>query len=239
VRIVYVGHATTLLELDGATLLTDPLLRGRVAHLTRVEAARRPERVDAVLLSHLHADHLDFPSLALLPAHVPVVLPRGGGRLVRRRTGREVVELAVGERTEVGAVTVRAVPAEHAYGRHPLSRRVEPIGFVISGLQDVYFAGDTDLFDEMESLAPLDVALLPVSGWGPRLPAGHLDPETAAEAARRLRPRVAIPIHWGTYRVIGLRSAGAEPAERFRDEVARAAPEVEVRILLPGQDTVI
>ena len=211
-------------ELDGVTLLTDPLLRRRVAHLRRLHPVAPVPSVDAVLLSHLHADHLDFRSLALLPHQVPLVLPAGAGASVRRRTRREVVELAVGEETRVGAVAIRAVRADHASGRHPLSRRVEPLGFVIAGSQTVYFAGDTDLFPEMAALAPLDAALVPVWGWGPTLPAGHLDPDRAAEAVRLLRPRVAIPIHWGTYSVIGSRGSGAEPAERFQREAARIAP---------------
>jgi len=239
VRIVYVGHATILVELDGTTLLTDPLLRSRVAHLTRTVSAAPLERVDAVLISHLHGDHLDFGSLKRLPREVPLVVPRGAGRALRFRTRRTIVELAVGDETEIGAVRVRAVRAEHSRGRYPVVWPVVPNGYVLSGAESVYFAGDTDLFPEMAELAPVDVALLPVSGWGPRLPAGHLGPAEAAEAARLVQPRVAIPIHWGTYRVMGLKSGGVEPAERFRDEVAKLAPEVEVRILQPGEATTV
>ncbi len=237
-RIVYVGHATALIELDGVALLTDPLLRGRVAHLRRTYPVSPPVGVD-VLVSHLHPDHLDFRSLARLPRGVPVVLPAGGGGLVRRRARRAVVELAVGEETRIGELTVRAVRAEHAGRRYPLTRRIAPLGFVIAGSQTVYFAGDTDLYPEMAALGPVDVALVPIWGWGPRLPPGHLDPRGAAEAVRLLRPRVAIPIHWGTYRVIGSRADHLEPAELFRSEVARAAPDVDVRVLLPGEATVL
>ncbi len=236
-RIVYVGHATALIELDGVTLLTDPLLRRRVAHLTRLHPVSLPTGIDAILLSHLHADHLDFRSLALLPPNVPIVMPARGGPLVRRRTRRDVVGLAVGQETQIGPVAVRAVRAEHADRRYPLTRRVEPLGFVITGSHTVYFAGDTDLFPEMAALAPLDVALVPIWGWGPTLPPGHLDPRRAAEAIRLVQPRIAIPIHWGTYRVIGSSGVGAEPAERFRREVASTAPDVEVRILQPGEAT--
>jgi L-ascorbate metabolism protein UlaG (beta-lactamase superfamily) len=239
VRIVYVGHATVLIELDGVVLLTDPLLRKRVAHLVRMYPVSPPAAIDGILLSHLHADHLDFRSLAMLPPNAPIVLPARSGALVRRRTRRKVVELAVGDETHVGDVVVRAVRAVHADRRHPLSRRVMPLGFVVTGSHTVYFAGDTDLFPEMEALAPVDVALVPIWGWGPTLPPGHLDPRRAAEAVRLLRPRIAIPIHWGTYRVIGSSGSGSEPAELFRDEVARVAPDVEVRVLQPGEATAI
>ena len=238
-RITYLGHATTLIELDGVALLTDPLLRKRVAHLVRLQTAAAPVALDAVLLSHLHADHLDYRSLAMLPPAAPIVLPARAGAFVGRRTRRDVVELAVGDETRVGELTVRAVRADHDDRRHPLSRRFTPLGFVITGSRTVYFAGDTDLFPEMAAFAPLDVALVPVWGWGPTLPPGHLDPGRAAEAVQLLQPRVAIPIHWGTYRVIGSKGSGVAPAERFRDEVARVAPGVEVRILQPGEATAI
>jgi L-ascorbate metabolism protein UlaG (beta-lactamase superfamily) len=106
------------------------------------------------------------------------------------------------------------------------------------GSARAYFAGDTDLFDELDGLVPdLDVALVPVAGWGPRLPAGHLDPRGAAEAVRRLRPRIAVPIHWGTYRRIGLARGEAllrAPAEEFARHVSELAPGVEVKILPVG-----
>ena len=89
----------------------------------------------------------------------------------------------------------------------------------------------------MSDLAPLDVAILPVAGWGPRLPPGHLNPRLAAQALALLRPRVAIPVHWGTYRRIGLSRDPAvlrEPAESFVELAAELAPDVDVRVLEPG-----
>ena len=98
----------------------------------------------------------------------------------------------------------------------------------------MYFAGDTDLFPEMSTLAgTLDVALLPVAGWGSRVGPGHLDPERAAQALQLLRPRMAVPIHWGTLSPLN-RDTSAEPPETFRRLAAELAPEVEVRILEPG-----
>jgi len=99
----------------------------------------------------------------------------------------------------------------------------------------VYFAGDTDLFDGMAELGPIDVALLPVSGWGPRLPAGHLDPRGAAEALRLLRPRIAVPIHWGTFRAPFGARPDDRPAREFAQAAAELAPEVEVRVLAIGE----
>ncbi len=244
----YVGHATVLVDLGGVRLLTDPLLRNRVAHLRRAAkvdpAALRG--VDAVLISHLHYDHLDLPSLQRLGREMPVVAPRGSGALIRRKAGvKSVLELGVGEQVEIGSVTVRATHADHDTGRLPLGTKAEPLGYVIEGEgRTLYFAGDTDLFDEMAALAPVDVALLPIWGWGPTMGPGHMDPERAARAAGLLRARTAIPIHWGTYYPIhhGVQGPPAflsTPPPLFAAAVREHAPGTEVRVLAPGERTEI
>lgn len=236
-RILYVGHATVAVELDGIRFVTDPVLRGRVAHLRRVLAAGAAPQVDAILVSHAHYDHLDRPTLRRFDRHTPIVVPRGLRRLVRRF--ERIVELSSGEETAFGPVRVRATHAEHPGSRPPFFRTTKALGFALLGSRRVYFAGDTDLFPAMEGLVPdLDVALLPISGWGPRVPAGHLDPQRAAEALTLLRPRVAVPIHWGTFGLLH-RQPRAEALRRPVDEFARAAaeraPQVEVRVLQPGE----
>ena len=103
----------------------------------------------------------------------------------------------------------------------------------------MYFAGDTDLFPEMARLAPVDVALLPVAGWGPKLGPGHLDAARAAQAAALLRARIAIPIHWGTLhpRLYAARRLVQPTRGEFAAQVAAVAPEVEVRVLRPAEST--
>jgi L-ascorbate metabolism protein UlaG (beta-lactamase superfamily) len=232
-RLVYVGHATVLLELDGVRLLTDPVLRQRVLHLRR-RVPRVPESLrglTATLVSHVHYDHLDLWSLRSLGRDVPVVVPRGAGRLLRGFA--DVHELAADEEVSFGAVSVRATAAEHPSARL-LHRSSQAVGYMISGSRQIYFAGDTDLFEGMADLAgSLDVALLPVAGWGPKVGPGHLDPLRAAEAVRLLRPRIAVPIHWGTLSVFW-KDAPQEPPEAFRKHVAELAPDVEVRVVQPG-----
>jgi L-ascorbate metabolism protein UlaG (beta-lactamase superfamily) len=133
---------------------------------------------------------------------------------------------------------VTATLADHDAARGPFGARAPAFGYLIEGTRRVYFAGDTDLFPELAELAPVDLALLPVAGWGPRVPAGHLDPRRAAEAARLLAARAAVPIHWGTYTGRswkgGRGSAERTPADQFARDVAELVPGSDVRILPPG-----
>jgi len=202
-ELTWVGHATTLIDFDGYRVLTDPLLTKRVAHLRR----RRPLPtadtfdVDLVLLSHVHVDHLHLPSLKRLRPSVQVLTPAGSASLLRKAGLTDVTEIGVGDRIESGPVTVEVVPAVHKRGRGPHSRvSADPVGFIVNGAgRRIYFPGDTDLFDEMADFGDIDVALLPIWGWGSTLGEGHLNPQRAATATRLIQPELLVPIHWGTY----------------------------------------
>jgi L-ascorbate metabolism protein UlaG (beta-lactamase superfamily) len=244
-RITFVGHATVLIEIGGRRILTDPVLRPRMLRIIHRHADEPAdhvtEDVDAVLISHLHHDHLDFPSLKRFDRTTRIVVPAGAARTIRRRGFTEVAELAAGERAEVGGVQVAATAAVHAGRRFKVGPMVRAVGYEVSaGSSSIYFAGDPDLFDEMAELAGrIDVALLPIAGWGPKLGKGHLNPKTAAEAAALIRPRVVIPIHWGTLLRSDLRKDterwfGGPPRE-FANALAERAPGVELCILQPGE----
>jgi L-ascorbate metabolism protein UlaG (beta-lactamase superfamily) len=170
-RITYVGHATILVEAGGTRVLTDPVLRSRLGHLRRIVPVGPLPRLgptDLVLISHAHRDHLDLPSLRRLAPAVPIVVPRGQARLARRAGFEDVREVEVGELVTIGALEVLATPAEHDGRRWPLGSSAPALGYVIQGGGRTYFAGDTDLFEGMGELGSgLDLALLPVAGWGP------------------------------------------------------------------------
>jgi L-ascorbate metabolism protein UlaG (beta-lactamase superfamily) len=244
-RITYVGHATALIELGGVRVLTDPVLRSRLLRVI-VRHAPEPapevaEGIDAILISHLHHDHLDFASLERIGPAVPVIAPAGGARSIRRRRSSEVIELAAGESTRIGELEVSATEARHEGRRYKIGPAVDAVGYLLgSATRHVYFAGDTDLFAGMGDFpSDLDAALLPIGGWGPRIGAGHLDPRRAAEAAAMLHPRLAIPIHWGTLMRFGLGRRADEilraPPRRFVAELAQRAPSVEAAVLEPGE----
>jgi L-ascorbate metabolism protein UlaG (beta-lactamase superfamily) len=243
-EITWVGHATVLIEIDGVRVLTDPVLGRGAGPLVRIGPPPDPSvarDIDAVLVSHLHHDHLAPRSLRRVGA--PVIAPRGVGAWLRRRRLREVTELSVGESTSVGPLRVAAVTATHDNRRLHIGPTADPLGFTVEGSSSVYFAGDTDLYDEMADLSgSVDVALLPIWGWGTTLGPGHLDPERAARAAALISPRVVVPVHWGSLAlpkpIRG--SAGTDkPAREFVEFAARLAPEVEVRVLAPGGRTLV
>jgi L-ascorbate metabolism protein UlaG (beta-lactamase superfamily) len=241
-RITYVGHATLLLEMDGVRLLTDPLLRGRVLHLQRRSRAVAEEmyrNIDAVLISHLHWDHLDIASLRLLEQETQLIVPAGAAVLLRKRGFSNIQEIDAGDSISIGTLTIEATPAKHHVNPWLFGSSAPCLGYLVKGSQSIYFPGDTDLFPGMADLVKdLDVALIPVWGWGPNLGAGHMNPARAAEALTLLCPRIAIPIHWGTFypRGVGwLRSnLLTEPPRLFAQEAAKRMPQVQIHILTPG-----
>ena len=226
--LTYVGHATVLAELSGARLLTDPLLGAGILHVRRrvpVPVVEDLGPLTAILISHAHRDHLDHRSLRRLPADCPLIVPAGCGTIARGRRAREVIELAEGDRVTVGDIIVEAVHADHDGRRNPFGQQVAALGYLLEGHVCVYFAGDTDLFAGMTDLAGrVDVALLPVGGWGPRVPAGHLDPDAGGRGGRSDPPadRGADPL--GNAQGLGCpaRTRPLAPARSFVEAVGRS-----------------
>ncbi|MFE9934185.1 MBL fold metallo-hydrolase [Streptomyces sp. NPDC005533] len=252
VEITWWGHATCTVEDSGVRLLTDPLFARRLAHLRRRRGALPPAEAavaDVVLVSHLHADHLHLPSLERLAPGTRLLVPRGARRAVPGLAraaglrGLRVTEVAPGEEVTVRegvreGVRVRAVSARHDGRRLPFGPHLAPaLGYVVQGSARTYFAGDTGLFDTMaEEVGPVDVALLPVGGWGPYLGPGHLDAGRAAQALARLAPAAAVPVHYGTYWPVGMDAVRPHefhaPGTEFERRAGQLAPKVAVRV--PG-----
>jgi L-ascorbate metabolism protein UlaG (beta-lactamase superfamily) len=204
IEVTWLGHSTVVVEVDGVRLVADPLLRPHAGILRRRGPAPSPEKwrdVDAVLLSHLHLDHADVASLRLLP-EVPVLTAPENARWVSRQ-GLEAMPASATTWSRVGAVEVMLAPAVHT--ARPMPHRPNAAnGHLVRGPSGiVWIAGDTALFPGMAVLPQLaegriDLAIVPIGGWGPRLSPGHLDPEQAAEACRLTGARAALPVHWKT-----------------------------------------
>jgi L-ascorbate metabolism protein UlaG (beta-lactamase superfamily) len=251
----FLGHSTVRIELAGRAVLTDPLLAPTIGLLRRVVPLPDPAAwagVDVVLISHLHGDHLHIPSLRTVGPRTRIVVPRGAGDWLRGRGFPHVEELSAGESLSDGDLRITAVRAEHSGHRWgPRSTHgpdTEAIGFLLEARGAcVYASGDTGLYDGMELLGQrgVDVALLPVWGWGPTLGPGHLDPVTAADAVALIRPRVAVPVHWGTLTVAGttsmlsplrgrMRRLLVDPPRAFATEVAARGLPTRVAVTEPG-----
>jgi len=246
VRVTWLGHATCVLDLEGVRIVTDPLVR-RHAGLLRRRGERPSEaawqRPDAVLLSHLHHDHAELRSLRMM-GEAPVLTAPANARWLRRQ-GLRGRGLGPEEWVRLrGGVEVRLVPAVH--GGRPMPHRPNAATghLVRAGSATVWFAGDTELFPQMARLGrwaggDVDLALVPVHGWGPRLSSGHLDAAGAARACALVGARFAVPIHWGTLHApVGRHLPPGwmdEAGPAFAAALRREAPGCEPVVLAPGK----
>lgn len=249
-QVTWWGHSSVTAQWSGTSLLFDPVLGSSVAHLRRRRGPTPPPRArdaDAVLISHLHADHCHLPSLRLLAPGTRVIGPAGLAGLLRGSRGGDSLhcqEVVAGDEVAVGGLVVRALYADHDDRRSPFSRhRAQPLSFLVSDdrrdASPLWFGGDTALHDGMAEVGPVAVALVPVAGWGPGLGPGHLDGEQAAVAVARLSAGVAIPIHYGTLWPRGLSWVAADqflgPERRFADRCSQVSPHTAVHVLSPGE----
>jgi L-ascorbate metabolism protein UlaG (beta-lactamase superfamily) len=252
VRITYIGHATLLIELGDARILTDPNFEETLGgFLPRVSAPGVAldalPALDAILLTHAHADHLSFQTLDQLPRTIPVYAPPAIAHWLRQRGYGQARPITPDGVVDVGMVRVHTAAARHKGHRYGFDRWRSAANMYLLERDDesCFFAGDTALEDTTHGLVEhalwkqgreLDVALLPIGyapWWKWTFRSGHLTSEDALELFGRLRARHLIPYHWGTFRHV---TAGAHDAiRRFRALVPAHPRGADVRILEPGE----
>jgi L-ascorbate metabolism protein UlaG (beta-lactamase superfamily) len=213
VALTWVGHASYVVQVGGLVVLTDPVWSRRIPGVrSRITPVGLPwsalPRVDAVVISHNHFDHLDAPTVRRLPRDTPVLVPANLGQWFRRRRFTQVVELDWYESHRLGSVTFDFVPAHH-WSRRTLADTCRSLwgGWVLStaGGARVYFAGDTGyghFFGEIAGRYPgIDLALMPVGAYEPNwfMKPVHLNPAEAVRACEDLGARRMATMHWGTF----------------------------------------
>ena len=238
------GHSTSTWQDRDTTVLFDPVLTARLGHLRRVRGPVPPSHAadaDIVLISHLHADHTHLPSLRLVPAYAVLIAPAGSRRLLNPIVARglKLREVEPGELVELGGLQISVLAADHDGRRHPGSPHRGPaLGYVVEGSRRCWYPGDTGPHIEFGEVAYVDIAVVPVGGWGPTLGEDHLDAQQAAQAVCSIHPEHAVPVHWGTWWPLGLPQRHDLidlPGVAFADHVARLVPTTTVHLLRHGQ----
>ncbi len=249
-RLTYIGHATLLLQFGSVSILTDPNFDDKLGFfLPRVSVpgikmSELPP-IDAILLTHAHADHLSFSSLRALPAHVPIYAPPVIARWLGQKGFIEARPIEPGQRVELGRVAVTTTRARHVGARYGVDRwRGDAQMYLIDdGIHSVLFSGDTAITPDAVTLADtirprqVDVALLPI-GFAPRwkeylFRRGHLTPADALTLFAQIDARIFVPFHWGTFRHV---TSGAYDAIRILRSLLESHPQrSRVRILNPGE----
>jgi L-ascorbate metabolism protein UlaG (beta-lactamase superfamily) len=250
-KVTYIGHATLLLEIGGATILTDPNFDPKLGRiLPRVSppgiALERLPKLDAILLTHAHADHLSFDSLERLPRDIPLHAPPVVAKWLRRLGFSHAEPLAPGDTARVRETTIHAAEATHRGNRYGYDRwRASANMYLLDAGETMFFAGDTALVQDTHGLVErtlwqkgreLDLALLPIGWapwWKPGFRKGHLTHEDALALFERLRARVLVPYHWGTFRHVT--STAHDAIKRLRERLVDHHLSASVRIIEPGE----
>lgn len=240
--VTYIGHATTLVQLGGVVILTDPVYADRLLLPKRLVEPGIPMEclpgLDVVLVSHGHYDHLDLPTHHRLPDGGIALVAENLSDLVRPCGYDRVIELAWGESFRYRDVKVTALPVKHWGTRNLVPDRRGYTGFLLeSPAGSVFFPGDTAYFPGFRDYGGrfrIDVALLPIGAYSPpSFRRVHMNPEDAFQAFRDLRARYMVPIHWGTF-AVSLEPIG-EPIQWLEAIAAREAATERVAILRHGE----
>ncbi len=249
-RLTWIGHASFLGSLGGAYFLIDPNFSRRIAGFIPRYVAPGLEisdlpKVDVVLITHCHPDHLDAPSIRRLDRQTRVVAPAGLGHWFSRRGFARVSELCWWDEVEIGGLKVTFTPARHWSRRTPWDgNRSLWGGYVIeAGGTAVYHAGDSAWFDGFAEIGRrfpgLDAAMLPIGAYRPAwfMEHNHMNPEQAGRAFLELGARRFVPMHWGTFQLTD--ESLAEPAERVRAWWRQTSPAAKDMHLLAVGETLV
>jgi len=255
-RVTYIGHATLLIEIGGKRVLTDPNFDPALGKiLPRVSAPgialEALPKLDAILLTHAHADHLSFDSLDALPSDIPLLAPPAVAKWLRKQGYGHAVPIAPGDMVEVDEVRIRAGSATHKGNRYGVDRWRSAANMYLIDNNNVsaFFAGDTALTSETTHLVEnhlarvgrsLDLALLPIGHapwWKPGFRKGHLTSSDAMALFERLKARYFIPYHWGTFNHVT--STAFDAIDRLRATLQSHPLHPAVKILEPGTTFVL
>ncbi len=245
-RLTWLGHASWLVQLEGVSVLIDPVLGDSIGGVVKrnvapgLPASRLP-RIDASLVTHNHRDHLDLPSLKA--AGAPVVVGLGLGPFFEQR-GLSATELGWWQSTSLGSLRVTFVPSQH-WSRRGLLDTNETLwgGFVLEGGgARLYHSGDTAYFDGFAEIGRrfprLDAALLPIGAYDPGwfMERQHLNPEQAVRAFVDLGAERFVAMHWGTFKLTD--EPLLEPPERLGAEWQRRGLEPAAKLVLAVGETI-
>jgi len=243
--ITWLGHAGFLVHFGGKNILIDPnwaLWHGpvkRVSHPSLM--SRHMPYIDLVLISHAHFDHLHLPSLRLIAAGQPIVVPKGVGNVVKNCAFSKIIELDYWQSAEVCDLNIKLVPTKH-WGARFIHDTYRQFGAYLIKYADrtLFHCGDSSMFDGFERIgkeAKIDVAMMPIGAY--RAPSGrpvHMNPEEALEAADMMGASHVIPMHYGTFPLGG--EPLSEPAIRLMDAAERLGWQDRVQLLPEGQTTI-
>jgi L-ascorbate metabolism protein UlaG (beta-lactamase superfamily) len=245
-RITWIGHASFLVSVPGASFLVDPVFSRRIGLVVQRHgrAGLLPAdlpALDALLVTHNHYDHLDTPSVRSLRRDLPVLAPAGLGSWFLRRGFANVTEMRWWDRANVGSLAITFVPSRHWSRRYiGDTNRSAWGGFVVqAGATAIYHAGDSGWFDgfaEIGSRCPaIDLALLPIGAYAPPwfMERHHMNPEQAIDALCALRARAMVPMHWGAFQLTD--EPLCEPLARLRLAWDDRRPAADLHILAVGE----
>jgi L-ascorbate metabolism protein UlaG (beta-lactamase superfamily) len=251
IRVTYIGHATLLLEVGGKRILTDPNFDPALARfLRRVAPPGVPldklPLLDAILVTHAHADHLSFTSLAALPQNIPIYAPGPVQQWLRSAGYKQAEAIDPGDALQLGKLTIHGTTAEHRGNRYGFDHWRSAANMYLLEAPDLacFFAGDTGLTDTTHRMVEtilhpagrhLDLALLPIGyapWWKPRFRRGHLSSDDALTLFERLGARYLIPYHWGTFH--HLTAGPFDAIQQLRASLEQHPRREDVKVLEPG-----